>query len=205
MGQEAICTARFGGKTSRGKARLETEALVFRGDFRVVIRLREVRSLQARDGSLSIRFPEGEAVFDLGPQAKKWAEKIKNPKSLLDKLGVKAESKVVVLGVRDGAFLKQLEARLAKPAATRPAAGADIILFGVESREELKQLSRVKKWLQPAGAIWVVRPKGTPAIKDADVIAAGKAAGLVDVKVAAFSSTHTAEKLVIPVQQRRTT
>jgi len=60
----------------------------------------------------------------------------------------------------------------------------------------------VKKSLQPAGAIWVVRPKGTPAIKDVDVIAAGKAAGLVDVKVAAFSSTHTAEKLVIPVARR---
>ena len=202
MGQEAICTARFGGKTSRGKARLETEEIVFRGDFRIAIPFRRIRSLQVHDGKLTLRFPEGTARFELGPQAEKWAEKIRNPKSLMDKLGVKPESKVVVLGVRDEEFLKLLKARLAKPAATRPAAGADIIFFAAESREELKQLTRVKKWLQPAGAIWVVRPKGTPAIKDADVIAAGKAAGLVDVKVAAFSSTHTAEKLMIPVAQR---
>ncbi len=202
MGREAICKASFGGKTSSGKARLESEGLIFRGDFRIAIPFRQIRSLRARDGRLSIRFPEGEATFELGPQAEKWADKIKNPKSLLDKLGVKTESKVVVLDVDDAAFRKKLDAQLAKPAATKPVAGADIIFLGVESRDGLKQLSRIKKSLQPAGAIWVVRPKGTPAIKDVDVIAAGKAAGLVDVKVAAFSATHTAEKLVIPLKRR---
>ncbi len=202
MGQEAICTAHFAGQTSRGKARLETEELVFRGDFRIAIPFRRIRSLQARNGKLTLRIPEGAATFDLGPQAEKWADKIKNPKGLLDKLGVKPESKVVVLGVRDAEFLKQLTERLTRPAATRPAAGADIIFFAAGNREALKRLAVLKKFLQPAGAIWVVRPKGTPAIKDVDVIAAGKAAGLVDVKVAAFSATHTAEKLVIPVKQR---
>jgi hypothetical protein len=33
-------------------------------------------------------------------------------------------------------------------------------------------------------------------------MAAGKAAGLVDVKVCAFSETHTAEKYVIPRSSR---
>ena len=33
-------------------------------------------------------------------------------------------------------------------------------------------------------------------------MAAGKAAGLVDVKVVGFSATHTAEKFVIPVPAR---
>jgi hypothetical protein len=33
---------------------------------------------------------------------------------------------------------------------------------------------------------------------------AGKAAGLVDVKVVSFSATHTAEKFVIPVRARAT-
>mgnify|MGYP006170174075 CR=1 FL=1 len=39
-------------------------------------------------------------------------------------------------------------------------------------------------------------------VVEADVMAAGKAAGLVDVKVVRFSATHTAEKLVIPVTKR---
>jgi hypothetical protein len=34
------------------------------------------------------------------------------------------------------------------------------------------------------------------------VLAAGKQAGLVDVKVVSFSDTHTAEKFVIPVAKR---
>lgn len=34
-------------------------------------------------------------------------------------------------------------------------------------------------------------------------MAAGKAAGLVDVKVVSFSATHTAETFVIPVSARR--
>ena len=34
----------------------------------------------------------GEATFELGPKAERWAERIRNPKSLLDKLGVKPES-----------------------------------------------------------------------------------------------------------------
>jgi len=56
--------------------------------------------------------------------------------------------------------------------------------------------------LAPTGALWIVRPKGTAAISDADVIAAGKIAGLVDVKVVRFSDTHSAEKLVIPLAKR---
>ena len=52
------------------------------------------------------------------------------------------------------------------------------------------------------GALWVIRPKGRPEISEKAVMAAGKAAGLVDVKVVSFSPTHTAEKFVIPLSQR---
>ena len=48
----------------------------------------------------------------------------------------------------------------------------------------------------------MIRPKGTKAITEAATMAAGKAAGLVDVKVVKFSETHTAEKFVIPVAAR---
>jgi hypothetical protein len=52
------------------------------------------------------------------------------------------------------------------------------------------------------GAIWIIRPKGRPEISERATMAAGKAAGLVDVKVVGFSPTHTAEKFVIPVNAR---
>jgi hypothetical protein len=58
------------------------------------------------------------------------------------------------------------------------------------------------KAIKDDGAIWIVRPKGRPEITEAETMAAGKRAGLVDVKVVAFSDTHTAEKYVIPVSRR---
>ena len=52
------------------------------------------------------------------------------------------------------------------------------------------------------GGIWVVAPKGGREPREAQVLAAGKAAGLVDVKVARFSETHTAHRFVIPRGER---
>ena len=37
MGSEQLCTVRTGGKTSKGKALLETSEIIFRGDFRLKI------------------------------------------------------------------------------------------------------------------------------------------------------------------------
>jgi hypothetical protein len=56
--------------------------------------------------------------------------------------------------------------------------------------------------IAPDGAIGVVWPKGRPALKEDHVRSAAALAGLVDVKVAAFSATHSALKLVIPVKNR---
>ncbi len=56
--------------------------------------------------------------------------------------------------------------------------------------------------MQGAAALWVVYPKGMKHITENDVLAAGRKCGLKDVKVVAFSVTHTALKFVIPVAKR---
>ena len=53
------------------------------------------------------------------------------------------------------------------------------------------------------GAIWSIRPKGVAEVSEAAVRAAALAAGLVDVKVARVSATHTAEKFVLPRLSRK--
>jgi len=53
-----------------------------------------------------------------------------------------------------------------------------------------------------AAALWIVYPKGPKDITENDVLAAGRKAGLKDVKVAGFSPTHTALKFVIPAARR---
>ncbi len=78
----------------------------------------------------------------------------------------------------------------------------DMIFFGATQTSALGHLASLRGAIQPAGAIWVIRPKGQKSITEADTMAAGKRAGLVDVKVVSFSDSHTAEKFVIPVANR---
>jgi hypothetical protein len=86
----------------------------------------------------------------------------------------------------------------------RTTKGCDAIFVGANVEADLARLEKLKAFLKPNGALWVIRPKGRPEISEMAVMRAGKAAGLVDVKVVSFSPTHTAEKFVIPVRARAT-
>jgi hypothetical protein len=51
-------------------------------------------------------------------------------------------------------------------------------------------------------ALWIVYPKGRKDITEIDVLSTGRKAGLKDIKVVGFSTTHTALKFVIPLDKR---
>ena len=82
MGNEARCEVRWGRKRSEGKALLESSELRFNGEFKLVIPFREITKLAAKDGELAVTFAGGTARFTLGTAAAKWADKIRNPKTL---------------------------------------------------------------------------------------------------------------------------
>jgi len=154
MGQEARCTLRFGNKVSEGKALLETDELVFRGEgVRLKIPFKEIRSLEARDGELRIEFSDGPAVFQLGAKADKWAQKIQHPKSLLDKLGVKPGMKVSILGVDDPEFLAVLRERTEKVSFEQPRPAAEAIFVAANSPVDLTGLTALREAISPNGAI----------------------------------------------------
>lgn len=203
MGQEAECTVTFGAQTSKGRAYLETDALIFRGDFRLSIPYSRVTSVKALDGRLLVRSAAGIATFVLGSRAEVWARKIQHPPSLIDKLGVKPEDRVAIVGVTDPDFLRQVQARTEHVAQGRLTRDLDAIFLQADRTRALQRLNRLRTSLTPAGGIWVVAPKGVAEITEADVLAAGRKAGLADVKVVRFSATHTAHKFVIPKAQRR--
>ncbi len=115
---------------------------------------------------------------------------------------MKPGARVAVLGVADAAFQRQLRDRTTDIASGRPRAKSDLIFLLAERKDALRRLRPLRARLKPDGAIWVVAPKGRAEVREADVLAAGKPAGLVDVKVVAFSQTHTAHKFVIPRAQR---
>jgi hypothetical protein len=202
MGDQIDCKARFNGRLSAGKAYLETDKLLFRGDFRVSILFKEITALSSDSGKLSLTSPQGKLVLELGAPAAKWEARIRSPKSLLDKLGVKPDSKVSVLGIDDKVFWADLEARAAHVSKGRLAKASDHVFFRAEDTKALERLVSLKSYIKKDGAIWVVFPKGKKHIREIDVIQAGKDAGLVDNKVVAFSATHTTLRLVIPLALR---
>lgn len=202
MGQEAEVRACIGQNIESGKALLETDYLLFRGDTRVKILFKDIQTLDARDGWLRVKYSGGTARFELGPFAERWAEKIRSPRSLLDKLGVKPESRVAVISVKDEAFLKDLVERIGRIPAKNAAGECDFVFYAAGKKADLAKVKTYAKLLKKNGALWVVYPKGQKQITENDVLKAGKPAGLVDVKVCAFSATHTALKFVIPLSRR---
>jgi hypothetical protein len=198
VGSEAVCRVSYKGQASQGKALLETTELIFRGDFRLKIPFTKIASVETSEGELQVGYDGGIAVFELGRNAEKWAEKIRNPRGLLDKLGVKAQMCVVVVGVQDADFMTQLRGRVGEPSSNLTS-NADIVFYEADRVDDLVRLTELRDSIKPAGGIWVVSPKGKGAVlKDIEVMAAAREAGLVDNKVVSFSETHTALKLVIP-------
>jgi hypothetical protein len=184
-----------------GKLRLEGEILIFRGDFRLTIPRSEMKLVEASDGVLIVRIAESEARFELGGPAQRWKDKILNPPSLFDKLGVKPGSRVSLTGNFDETFEAELGARA--DVGRRPRKESDIVLMSVETRADLDGIPRAAAYLAPAGGLWIVYRKGQKTITEMDVLNAGRAAGLTDHKVVAFSKSQTALRFVTPVGKRR--
>ncbi len=122
---------------------------------------------------------------------------------VIEKLGVRPGMRVAVLGVVDAPFRTALAALTDDITEGRPLPDTDLIFLAADSLEELAPLVDLRRSIKPAGAIWVVSRKGKAStLRDVEVMAMARAAGLVDNKVVAFSDTHTSIRLVIPRSQR---
>jgi hypothetical protein len=123
-------------------------------------------------------------------------------RSRIEKLGVKAGSDVLLLGIEtDTEFVTELETAGAaiRTSGNRP---ADMIFATFGHRDDLRRLPPLVQRLKADGVLWTLRPKGSKALAESEMLRAGQAAGLVDIKVVSFSAVLTAEKFVIPVAKR---
>lgn len=188
MGQEKDCVLRQGKRRLKGRAQLETDFILFRerppGNGRLKIDLQDLKRVVAEDGVLALEWTGASAAMELGSAAAKWAEKILHPPTLADKLGIKPGVAVAIEGDFGEAILAS-----AGPAVKGK---SDLLFFQASESADLSRIERLKSRLKPSGAIWIVYPKGVKTIREAEVIAAGRAAGLKDTKVARFSESHTA-------------
>jgi len=202
MGREATCSARLGREAGEGRALLETDDVIFRGDFRARVPLREISDVRASRGVLRLTWPGGTLALSLGPAAEKWAEAIRHPKSVVEKLGVKPGAKVAVLAGFDAGFLRDVAGALGAQPLTRATKGCDLVFVLLARPGDEAKVAKLAPAIEPAGGVWVVYPKGRRDLSEDTVRAAAKRSGLVDVKVVRFSDTLGALKLVIPRAKR---
>jgi hypothetical protein len=202
MGQEVNCTLRFQGKASKGKALLETKEILFRGDVRLKIPFADIKKLDVRNGDLHIRTKDGLAVLQLGPKAEQWQHKILHPKTRVEKLGVKSGDTSAILGAMPPDFLEELKDNRVQTTTGKVVVTSPWIFLSAESPADLNKVKGIRNSMGSTAGLWIIYPKGVKTITERDVREAGLEAGLVDVKVASFSETHTALKFVIPKDKR---
>jgi hypothetical protein len=203
VGLEDECLVVLGGRRFRARVQLETREVVIRGDERTVIPFARLASVVADGEWLRLEREGGDVALELGAkEAARWADRIRNPKSRLDKLGVKTGHRVAVVGVDDASFLPELERRGAQTARARAGQSLDLVFVGARTRSDLSRLAEMKTAIRPEGAVWVTWRKGRAELREDDVRAEALRVGLVDVKVVAFSDALSGLKLVIPLAAR---
>jgi hypothetical protein len=226
------CLAELGDLRGRGTLSLDDDQLEFAGTFCLSLQLSEITAVRVHRGRLELVWPRGHAAFDLGRAAQDWAEALGTRRSLLDRLSVKPGAVVLVAGVDDFEFRRQLRERAsavldwnqalatfahprgvrgggrhgapdaAGEAAPPTTPGADVIFLGLRQPADLQLLQRAEPLVARDGAVWAIHPRGDEQLGHAEVLAAGRAAGLLDVKVVRFSDSLTAHRFVVPPARR---
>ena len=206
MGQELKTTLRFDGRILEGTALLEGDCIIFRGGpagVTLTVKFSEIFKTEANAGWLDLQTGRGLLLFELGPKAEVWAEKIKNPRALVEKLGLDATKKVCVVGKLDADLRADLDASGAQIAKSARGKDFDVVFVAASSKKELEKLPSLREMIKEDGGIWIVYPKGSPALTEREVLTAGRTLQLTDNKQVKISEVLTSVRFVIPVAQRK--
>jgi Protein of unknown function (DUF3052) len=210
MGYETKCHVRVvnAGETRQSDATvlLETDELVVRGEARVRVKRSDIRRITRRAGVVTVTSPSATVTLSLGePAAERWEKKLgEAPKPLIDKLDVKPDAAVLLIGHHDDTLVSQLGERTSDVSRSAKAKNRDVVFVQVGGAADMQRIERANAAIADHGAIWVVHPKGPPpnGVADTAIFAKAKELGLTYTKVARVSDTLTAEKLVRPVASR---
>lgn len=128
---------------------------------------------------------------------------------LVDKLGLKEGMTVRLLGAPDG-YWDLLGGRPPDLGVATAGASGEAVdfthLFAVDARMLEDRFRNARDGMAEDGSVWASWPKKSSGVASeigkSEVMAAGKAVGLVDVKVCAVDATWSGLKFVIPVANR---
>jgi len=206
MGHEIKTSLRWDGRIIDVTAVLEGTALILRGGVTFTIPFTEMMSVVANGNFLDFKTSRGLMMLETGPKTETWKEKIKNPKALIEKLGLDATKKVCVAGKMDSGLRAELDSSGAKIAKTARGTDFDVIFLVPATKKDLEKMPALREMLVDDGGIWIVYPKGLTgedALTERAVMTSGRILGLTDNKVAKVDDVLTAVRFVIPVALRK--
>ena len=111
MGTEIVCEAKYKRASYRVKLHLDRQALTLRDELKLSIPLKEIQQVAAKDDRLTVKWNNDTVVLHVGNKAERLANSIRNPRSLLDRLGIKPDHTVSIVGLDDPSFVEELRQR----------------------------------------------------------------------------------------------
>ena len=196
MGLERTTSVFLGARAHECTVHLEPRELVCRGELARKFPLAGLQDLAVQKGRLLFSSGGERIGIELGDAAATWLDRIRNPRSRMQKLGVVADSTVCVLGKAEADAVAELTAALGAPPRTRLVAEAELVLCFCAEPDDLERLVTIAGKLAEKGAVWVLWPKGRKDFGHEHVVARAKAAGLSSTKSVGFSEALTGLRFV---------
>jgi hypothetical protein len=209
VGREATAACRWlaaDGTVREGTAKvlLEGDHLILRAPLSLTLPFPALSDATVDGDVLELAVPAGSARITLGAAtAADWLHRIRNPRGLLDKLGIRRGMPVTVAGADADPALRQALDEAGCPirqpdsAAPESAAGTlACILLTLARLTDLQLVPRLVDRLAPSGMLWVCYPKGPGELNEGLVRQSLRVHSLVDVKVCRISALLTGVKFV---------
>lgn len=197
MGREAACMVTVDGRCVEARALLESDAIVLRGSYPLRLARSDILSAQVQGEKLVVTTSRQVTALTLGvAEAARWAATLANPRTRLEKLGIRPGSEVFISAVDDPEIDNELFSIGARSVGADKAA---VLLIGIAARDDLAKIATWARVMPQMAHLWILRPKGrAAAISEAEVMAAGRAVGLSLSKTLSFSDHLTGERFTWP-------
>ncbi len=184
MGLEAKTTAVKGQVSATGRLHVDSKQIAFTSkDLKWSLDLGPAVKTKSTNGQLVVWKGQDKITFDV-EKVDRWIDKIMNPPSLLEKLGVKPEMKCWLSSGFSRTFRQQLKDGAAS--ITRKIENCDLAFLFLNDREQFGLMMETCEQLPEKINIWVVYPKGVQQITQGDVMSQMKKIGFGPGKTAAF-------------------
>ena len=136
-----------------------------------------------RDAARRYGFARPRPKLPLMPEA----DGVQPARSVVDRLGIRPNVRVALVGVSDAHLPGLVAERTKKITKMVPHEPVDMLIYQAEGAFALQRVAELARAVSRDGALWVLWPKSQENIKQSHVYRAGTAAGLVDVKIASIS------------------